>query len=106
MKRIDLIFFEAGGGHRPPGTALKLGIDPQQRGWDVKLVNLQEILDPLDIFRKYTGVRMQDVYNLLLKKGWTLGAPQLTVAMHALIRLYHRGQVRLLKEYWAPGEPD
>src|ERR1700693_4017218 len=106
MTRIDLIFFEAGGGHRAAATALKLVIDQQRRGWDVKLVNLQEIVDSLDVFRKYTGVRMQDVYNLLLKKGWTLGAPQLTVAMHALIRLYHRGQVRLLKEYWAPGEPD
>jgi hypothetical protein len=106
MKRIDLIYFEAGGGHRAAATALKLVIHQQQRGWDVKLMNLQEILDPLDIFRKYTGVRMQDVYNLLLKKGWTLGAPQLTVAMHALIRLYHRGQVRLLEKYWAQNEPD
>jgi 1,2-diacylglycerol 3-beta-galactosyltransferase len=94
MTRIDLIFFEAGGGHRAAAMALKSVIEQQQRGWDVKLVNLQEILDPLDIFRKYTGVRMQDMYNLLLKKGWTLGSPQLTVAMHALIRLYHPGQVR------------
>ncbi len=31
-------------------------------------MNLQEILDPLDIFRKYTGIRMQDVYNLLLEE--------------------------------------
>ena len=106
MKRIDFIFFEAGGGHRSAATALKSVIDVQQRGWEVRLVNLQEILDPLDIFRKYTGIRMQDVYNLLLKKGWTLGSPQLTVAMHALIRLYHRGQVRLLKRFWAQGERD
>ena len=106
MTKIDLIFFEAGGGHRAAATALKSVIDQQQRGWDVKLVNLQEILDPLDIFRKYTGVRMQDIYNLLLKKGWTLGSPQLMVAMHALIRLYHPGQVRLLKKYWAQGERD
>jgi hypothetical protein len=106
MTKIDLIFFEAGGGHRAAATALKSVIDQQQRGWDVKLVNLQEILDPLDIFRKYTGVRMQDIYNLLLKKGWTLGSPQLTVAMHALIRLYHPGQVRLLEKYWAQGERD
>ena len=49
---------------------------------------------------------MQDIYNLLLKKGWTLGSPQLTVAMHALIRLYHPGQVRLLEKYWAQGERD
>ena len=106
MTKIDLIFFEAGGGHRAAATALKSVIDQQQRGWAVKLVNLQEILDPLDIFRKYTGVRMQDIYNLLLKKGWTLGSPQLTVAMHALIRLYHPGQVRLLKKYWAQSERD
>jgi len=106
MKRIDLIYFEAGGGHKAAATALQAMIDQEQRGWDVKLVNLQEILDPLDIFRKYTGIRMQDIYNLLLKKGWTLGSPQLTVAMHALIRLYHPGQVRLLKKYWTTGEPD
>ena len=32
-------------------------------------MNLQEILDPLDIFRKYTGIRMQDVYNLMLRRA-------------------------------------
>lgn len=106
MKRIDLIFFEAGGGHRAAANALKSVIEEQRRPWDVQMLNLQEILDSLDIFRKYTGIRMQDVYNLLLKKGWTLGTPQLTVAMHALIRLYHRGQVRLLKKHWEQGAPD
>jgi UDP-N-acetylglucosamine:LPS N-acetylglucosamine transferase len=106
VKKLDFVFFDAGGGHRSAATALKSVIDAQQRGWDVRLVNLQEILDPLDIFRKFTGIRMQDVYNLLLKKGWTLGSPQLLVAMRALIRLYHRGQVRLLKKYWAQGERD
>jgi 1,2-diacylglycerol 3-beta-galactosyltransferase len=104
VTKLDFLFFDAGGGHRAAANALKAVIDQQQRGWDVRLVNLQEILDPLDIFRKFTGIRMQDVYNLLLKKGWTLGSPQLTVAMHALIRLYHPGQVRLLKKYWAQGE--
>lgn len=106
MKQLDFVFFDAGGGHRAAATALKSVIDQQQRGWDVRLVNLQEILDPLDIFRKYTGIRLQDLYNVLLKKGWTLGSPQLMVLMHGLIRLYHRGQVRLLKEFWAQGRRD
>jgi hypothetical protein len=106
MTRIDLIFFEAGGGHRAAAIALKSVMAQQNRPWDVKLMNLQEVLDPLDIFRRYTGIRMQDIYNLLLKKGWTLGSPQLAVAMQALIRLYHRGEVRLLKKYWTQGEPD
>lgn len=81
-------------------------IEQQQREWEIRLVNLQEILDPLDIFRKYTGIRMQDVYNVVLQKGWTLGSAQMTVLMHGLIRLYHGSQVRLLKEFWKQGERD
>ena len=106
MKKLDFVYFEAGGGHRAAALALQTVIKDQARPWDVRLVNLQEILEPLDIFRKYTGIRMEDVYNLLLKKGWTLGSPQLTVAMHGLIRLYHRGQVRILKKFWSEGERD
>ena len=106
MKKLDFVYFEAGGGHRAAAIGLQSVIKEQARPWEVRLVNLQEILDPLDIFRKYTGIRMEDVYNLLLKKGWTLGSPQLIVAMHGLIRLYHRGQVRLLKKFWTEGERD
>jgi hypothetical protein len=105
-KRLDFVFFDAGGGHRAAANALNSVISRQQRPWEVRLINLQEILDPLDIFRKYTGIRMQDVYNALLKKGWTLGTPQLTVLMHGLIRLYHPSQVRLLRQFWAGGERD
>ena len=106
MKRLDFVFFDAGGGHRSAANALKAVIEQQGRPWEIRLVNLQEILDPLDIFRKYTGIRMQDVYNVLLQKGWTLGSAQMTVLMHGLIRLYHGGQVRLLKEFWKQGERD
>ncbi|HYL38673.1 MAG TPA: glycosyltransferase [Bryobacteraceae bacterium] len=106
MKKLDFVYFDAGGGHRAAATALKSVIEEQHKPWEARLVNLQEILDPLDIFRKYTGIRLQDLYNVMLKKGWTLGSPQLTVLMHGLIRLYHRGQVRLLKQFWAQGERD
>jgi len=105
-KRLDFVFFDAGGGHRAAANALKGVIEQEKRPWDVRLINLQEILDPLDIFRKYTGIRMQDIYNTLLKKGWTLGSPQLTVLMHWIIRLYHGGQVRLLNKYWAQDRRD
>jgi hypothetical protein len=67
---------------------------------------VQEALDELDIFRKLFGVRLQDCYNLMLNKGWTLGSPQLTRAMQFLIRLYHGGQVRLLERLWIERRPD
>ncbi len=81
-------------------------MERQGRPWDVRLVNLQELLDPLDLFRKLLGVRLQDIYNLLLKKGWTLGSTQLLVPMHAIIRLYHGKQVRLLERFWREDRPD
>jgi 1,2-diacylglycerol 3-beta-galactosyltransferase len=106
VARLDFLFFDAGGGHRAAATALKMAVEQQHRPWDIRLINLQELLDPLDVFRKMTGLRLQDVYNLLLKKGWTLGTPQLTRAMHAVIRLYHKRQVRLLEVHWRRSRPD
>lgn len=106
VRKIDFCFFDAGGGHRAAATALKAVIEQQKRPWQVRLVNLQDVLDPLDIFRKYARIRMQDVYNLMLRKGWTLGSPQLLPIMHALIRLYHPGQVRLLHQFWQQDPPD
>jgi 1,2-diacylglycerol 3-beta-galactosyltransferase len=105
-RRLDFVFFDAGGGHRSAANALKAVVEQQGRPWEIRLVNLQELLDSLDVFRKYTGIRMQDVYNLTLQKGWTLGSAQMTVLMHGLIRLYHGSQVRLLREFWKQGERD
>ena len=106
MKRIDLVFFDAGGGHRAAANALRQVIGAEGRPWEIRVVNLQELLDPLDIFRKITHIRLQDIYNLMLRKGWTLGSPQLTRMMHGIIRLYHRPTVRLLEKFWREERPE
>jgi len=106
LKNIDFVYFDAGGGHRAAATALYIVAERQGRPWRVRMVNLQEVLDSLDIFRKITRIRLEDVYNLVLKKGWTLGSAEMLVAMHGIIRLYHRAQVRLLKEFWRHDTPD
>ena len=99
MINADLIFFDAGGGHRAAAEALRLVMD-EQGGWNVRLVNLQELLDPVDWVRKLTSLRMQDLYNLMLKKGWTLGTPQTVRVLQFFIRLLHAQTVRLLQEFW------
>ncbi len=103
---VDFIYFDAGGGHRSAALALQSVIESQNHNWNVRLVNLQEVLDPLDVFRKATGIRLQDIYNIALAKGWTLGSTYLLPLMHQIIRGYHRGQVRLLTEFWAKQQPD
>ena len=106
VTRIDLVYFDAGGGHRAAARALATVIESQRRPWDVRLVNLQELLDPIDLFREVSGIRLQDVYNLLLKKGWTLGSPQLCHLMQLLIWAYHSKEVRLLETHWRSSRPD
>ncbi len=106
MDRIEFCFFDAGGGHRAAATALHAVIQAQHRPWEVSLTNLQELLDPLDILKKYTGIRIQDFYNTMLRTGWTLGSAQLMKVLHGTIRAYHRSTVRLLEAHWKQTEPD
>ena len=106
VSHIDFLYFDAGGGHRSAALALKSVIEEQKRPWDIRLVNLQEVLDSLDIFRKYTGVRLEDVYNHMLKRGYTLGSKQLLRVMHGIIRIYHRPQVKLLTKFWTERDAD
>jgi hypothetical protein len=86
---LDFVYFDAGGGHRNAAMALQAVIASGKYAFKVRLVNLQELLDPLDIFRKITRIRLEDIYNLLLAKGWTLGSSQLLPLMQAVIRIYH-----------------
>ena len=106
VKKIDFVFFDAGGGHRSAATALKSVIDAENRDWDVNLVNLQEVLHSLDVFRKVTGIRLEDIYNKMLANGWTLGAAQGLKFMHGVVRLYHGPVTRLLQQHWADTRPD
>src|ERR1700736_1592686 len=105
-RRIHLVFFDAGGGHRNAATALQVEIERQGLPFEVSLVNLQEILDPLDILLKSTGIRIQDLYNKMLRHGWTLGSPQLMRVLQLVIRLYHSPSVRVLKNFWLESQPD
>ena len=106
MQRIEFGFFDAGGGHRAAATALQTAIQTQQRPWEVQLTNLQELLDELDIAKKYANIRIQDIYNTMLRRGWTLGSPQLLRVLQATVRAYHRPTVRLTEAHWKETQPD
>src|SRR5215472_7859447 len=100
MKKILIVYHDAGGGHRNAAVALQTIISQQQRPWEVELVQFQDLTDRLDVLRKFTGIRIQQQYNILLQNGWTLGSTYLLRILQTTIRLFHRPLVRLLKEYW------
>lgn len=97
-RKLTIVFFDAGGGHRSAAEALKSVLETQR--WEVTLLNLQEQLDKLDLLKKLTGLRIQDGYNLILRKGWTRLTPQLLPVLQGVIRMYHRPTVKLLCKCW------
>ena len=106
MRKLTIVFHHAGGGHRSAAEALKSTLSSQEHPWDVTLLDFQELLDPLDLLRRATGLCIQDTYNLILRKGWTRFTPQLLVVLQGTIRVYHSPIVKALRAYWAQHPAD
>ena len=106
MQTIDLVYFNAGGGHRAAAAALEAVILEQGRPWRVRPLNLMEILDPTDVFRKALGMEWEDLYNTRLARGWSLGLAQELKFLQALIRVCHPGVTRRLRRHWRRTKPD
>ena len=103
--RLTLVYFDAGGGHRAATQALASVIRSRGLPWDTDKLNLQELLDHRDPLLRYGKIRMQDVYNRMLERGWTLGSAQLLKALHAIIRIRNPVLVRDLCAYWSQTRP-
>ncbi|HVB99236.1 MAG TPA: glycosyltransferase [Candidatus Dormibacteraeota bacterium] len=106
MPRIEFVFFDAGGGHRSAVTALELGVRECRLPWQAHSTNLQEALDPLDPLKKLFGVRLQDSYNTMLRREWTMGSAELLRVLRFSVRRFHRPTVKLLKPCWRETQPD
>src|SRR5207244_12186593 len=78
----------------------------EERSWQTRLLEFKEMLDPIDVWRKITGISIQDSYNLMLRKNWTLGSGKLLIVLHAVIRAYHHLEVDLIEKYWRSNPPD
>lgn len=101
MRKLTIVFHHAGGGHRNAAEALRTTLTAQDCPWDITLLDIQELLDPLDLVRRATGFRIQDTYNLILRRGWTRFTPQLLKVLQGTIYLYHSPIVKTLAAYWA-----
>jgi Glycosyltransferase family 28 C-terminal domain len=100
LRKITIIFHHAGGGHRNAAEALKSTLAGPDQNWDVTLLDIQELLAPLDVMHRATGLQIQDTYNLILRRGWTRFTPELLKVLQTAIRVYHAPIVKVLRTYW------
>jgi UDP-N-acetylglucosamine:LPS N-acetylglucosamine transferase len=105
-RTLEFFFFDAGGGHRSAALALKEVIAERYPAWRIELVNLQEILGPVDMFQKVTGLQSQDFYNAILKRGWTYGSKAMLRTLQRGIRYYSPSFEDVLEKHWRTSKPD
>jgi hypothetical protein len=106
MKQIQLIYFDAGGGHRAAAAALEQQIAHCGLPWSVRRVNLFEALDPQNLFQRFTGMRPESYYNKRLARGWTVGLSRELKVLQGMIRLGHDSISRRLQRHWLETDPD
>lgn len=106
MKRIELILVDAGGGHRSAADAFTEAVRREGLRWELPVTDLFHLLADLDFSRRLTGIGVNEVYNGLLRRGWTLGFTSLVAPVHSIIRRSHDAQVELLSRHWRANRPD
>lgn len=105
IRNIDLVWFNAGGGHRAAAQALEQAVRQQRRPWQVRMVNLTQMLDPSGVFRRVTGMEPEDPYNKRLASGFTLGLGQELKLLQRAIHWGHAAMVRQLATHWGNSRP-
>lgn len=106
MARIQLLYFDAGGGHAAAARALAAVLRRNGRTGDVELIHVQELLDRLDFVRRWTGLRLQDSYNLLLAHDWTFGMTAAARLLQATIRTRGSAITAELRRHFERTQPD
>jgi hypothetical protein len=105
VDRVDLVYTNAGGGHRCSAEAVGAALSAKD-SWNVRFVASQEILRPADRVYRLTGVCMEDYYNFALRRSWTWGGSLVVPLLHSAIRRTHREQAELLTEHWRRSPAD
>jgi UDP-N-acetylglucosamine:LPS N-acetylglucosamine transferase len=105
VDRVDLVYTDAGGGHRSSAEALRTVLS-ERRSWNIRLVNLYEELRPFDWIHRLTGARPEEWYNFALQQSWTWGGSFVLAVLHGAIRRAHQEQVNLLVDYWRQNQPN
>jgi UDP-N-acetylglucosamine:LPS N-acetylglucosamine transferase len=101
--KVELLYFNAGGGHRSAAQALERVLSRQH---DVVLTNLFDVIDVEHLFKKITGQDHEDLYNRVLAAGFTWGlGPQLKL-LQLVIKAQRRSLVKKLKKHWGISQPD
>ncbi|RCJ29628.1 hypothetical protein A6770_21905 [Nostoc minutum NIES-26] len=109
---INIVVGKGGGGHYATYNALCSIIERQKLPWHLNVTDIDEIADSLSERKKTAnaykllGFSGHELYNLMLKSGWTWIWPLKMRLSQLLLRLNYDLGVRFFENYWREQQPD
>lgn len=101
---VLLLTIDAGGGHRAAARALEAAAQQQAAPFRFQVESFQQVLLPLDVLRRTTGISLEAAYNLILKHRASVLMVPLLRLLHAGIRVRRRALVAALAS-WLQEQP-
>ena len=101
---VLLFTIDAGGGHRAAARALVAAAEETGAPFRFRVESFQQMLLPLDVLKRATGVSLEDAYNLILRRHANALMVPLLRLMHAGIRVRRGALVRTLAG-WLRAQP-
>ncbi len=101
---VLLFTIDAGGGHRAATRALVAAEEETGAPFGFRVESFQELLLPLDVLKRTTGLSLEAAYNLILRRRASVLMVPLLRVMHAAIRVRRGALVRTLAS-WLRKEP-
>ncbi len=109
---INVVTGQGGGGHYAAYHAIRSIAEQQQLPWEFQVTDMDEMITKLsgqnqlnntyDMF----GFSAHDLYNWMLRSGWTWLWPFLMRLNKLLVKLNYKMGVRLFEQHWREQQPD
>lgn len=111
-KKISVVTGQGGGGHYAAYRALRAIAQEKDLPWEFQVTDMDEIIDSLtaqnEIQNAYElfGISGHDLYNLMLKSGWTWMWPLKMRLNKFLVRLNYDVGCAFFEQHWQQQQPD
>lgn len=110
--KVNVVTGQGGGGHYATYHALCAVAEQQQFPWEFSVTDMDEIITNLaaqnQIQNAYEmfGISGHDLYNLMLKSGWTWLWPLKMWLNKFMVKLNHEVGVNFFEQHWRKQQPD
>ncbi|MEL7329023.1 MAG: glycosyltransferase [Cyanobacteria bacterium J06559_1] len=110
--KVNVVTGQGGGGHYATYRAIAAIAQQQTLPWDLQVTDMDEIITGLsqagEIQNAYEsfGFSGHDLYNLMVKGGWTWLWPLKMRMNKLLVKLNHSIGVKIFTEHWQTQKPD